>query len=120
MKKNENDVAIVRMAETTSRIRWLSVCALLAFFGWLVKDAYVVYLKTKTPMTSTERIVSVLVTALVTLIAPSALIAYFWKRIKAFTRRMIDRLTKFEQERDPKRTSSGLMSDGTDPPGATP
>jgi hypothetical protein len=74
--KNENDVAIVRMTETTSRIRWVSVCALLAFFGWLVKDAYVVYLKTKPPMTSTERIVSVLVTTLVALVAPSALTVY--------------------------------------------
>ncbi len=119
-KPTKNDVAIVKMTETTTRIRWVVSCLLLAYFAWLVKDAYVEYLKAQTKTEAWERVTLAFLTAFVTLPLPSVLIVIYRKRIGQFTRDTIGRLTGFERERDPQRSTSGLMEDGSDPPGATP
>lgn len=119
-KPTENDVVIVRVTETTKRLRLVVLGLLTAFALWLLKDGYVHYLASKPKTEAWERVVSNILTAVVSLAAPSCVTIYLWKKVRAFTKRIIGRLTSLEADADPKRTTSGLQSDGTDPPGATP
>ena len=118
--RSDNDVAIVRITETAKVIRWASGCLFAAFCIWQARVGFSDYLKTRPNTSVAERVISVIVTAVVTLAVPGGLTYYLWKRVKAFTKFAMARLARLEAERDPSRGSSGLLEDGSDPPGATP
>jgi hypothetical protein len=97
--------------------------AILLFAGfciWQIRLGFAQYLASQPKTEAWERVMTILVTAFVSLVAPSGLLLFFWKRVRDFTRRTIGRLTKLEEERDRGRSTSGLREDGTDEPGATP
>jgi hypothetical protein len=51
-------------------------------------------------------------------VVPSLIIKIYIDRTKQFTSDTASRIQKLELEKDPQRTSSALLKDGTDPPGA--
>lgn len=59
-------------------------------------------------------------TLVLALIGPSGLFAFVISRIRAYTKRTASRVAAMEKDRDPNRTSSGLLADGQTPPEEKP
>jgi len=81
---------------------------------WIIKDGVVELVK-DSPWVQALKLVAALVLGPV----PLSLVMYKYRQyILRFTLTNITRTSQLEKEIDPERTSSSLLEDGTDPPGA--
>lgn len=116
MEATKYDVQIA----TINLVRQLGLAAIgglvIIWLGGYAKDAYVAAI---TKPDSWSGTVLGLGGTVVSLLSPVGLSYYNFKYIRRFTETHIAAQIGRESELDPGRKSSGLASDGTDPPGGT-
>jgi TRAP-type C4-dicarboxylate transport system permease small subunit len=107
----DNEVILIRNAQIYTTIRFTVCCALIGWFGLQIRIGFVEFTKKE----AWESVSLALITAIVSLLAPSVAFGLLLRWVRKFTARTIGRLTRLETEVDPERTTSHMNPDGTDP-----
>ena len=108
---NSNELKAMRTDRLYKAWVWLLVTVGLVVALKFIVDAYV-KLSDDPPWL---RLISMLISTTLYLFIPFIAIAKAEKRFRTFTVELAARLSTVESLIDPKRTSSGLRTDGTDP-----
>jgi hypothetical protein len=105
--KSKIAVDVVRVMEIQKTIRYVVVCSLIAFLGWVIAHTIVKILDQPPWLTMTL----VLITALA---GPSGVIIVLIRHQRQYTLRNQGRVIDLEKKIDPKRSSSNVLEDGSE------
>lgn len=109
LKRSDEAVQVVKINEVSRVLRWLIVVGGIVACVWIITDAVV-------KIMDEPAWVTVVAALIVAIAGPSGIIALLIKRQRRYTRHNQERLASLERAADPRRTSSGLRADGTNPP----
>ncbi len=113
-RKRPLDERIAVQTEWAKTVRVGCITAGVVASIWIIKNG-IVELANESPWVQALKLIcSVLIAQ-----GPFAVVFYRYRRaIRKYTQEVTSRLAALERKEDPERTSSSLLEDGTDPPGA--